>query len=66
MVETLVPGLFKIKMIIEHISGQTAWNVKKFVSVVCQSRGLQKYVEIKVRSTCFYLVWSFFEKQKEV
>ena len=31
------------------------------------SRGLSKYIEIELQTTCCYLIWSFFlKKQKEV
>ena len=30
------------------------------------SWGLSKYIKTKLQTTCFYLMWSFNKKQKEV
>ena len=51
-------GVTKKTNKIEHIS--------EFVFIVCPSRGLSKYIETKVLTICFYLVETFFKKQKEV
>ena len=29
------------------------------------SWGISKYIKIKLQATCFYLIWSFFKKQRE-
>ena len=54
--------LQKIK--IDYISGSTVWNVIRFVLIVYLSRGLPKYIETKVLTTCFYIIKSFFKKIK--
>ena len=32
--------------------------------MVCPSWGLPKYIETKVLTICFYLLWNFFERKK--
>ena len=54
--------LFKI-IEIEHISGSAVWNFIQFVFIVYPSRGLLKYIETKVLTTCFYLTWSSFKNK---
>ena len=39
---------------VEHIFESTIWNVINFF-IVCQSRGLPKYVKTKLLTTCLYL-----------
>ena len=61
MGEKLLSYLF-LKNQIEHMYGSTVWNFIKFVFIVCPRRGLRKYIEIKVLTTCFYFTY---RKQKE-
>ena len=53
MVEKLVPYRF-IKIWAKLISGSEAWNVIKFVFVVCPNWGLPNYSKFKVFVTCFH------------
>ena len=38
----------------------------QFVFVVFSNQEMPNYIEIKVPTTCFYLIQSFFEKQKDI
>ena len=55
LMEELVPGPF-MKIKTEHMSGQSVWNVIKFVFIICPSRVLPKYITAKVLTTGFYLI----------
>ena len=52
---------YKIK--IEHNSGSTVGNFIQFVVIVSPSRGLPKYIETKMLTTCSYKAFS---KNKKV
>ena len=65
MVEKLVSGPPQ-KTKIEHISGETVQRFVQFVFIVFPAQRLSKCIETKLPTTCFYFIWSFFRKQKEV
>ena len=47
-------GPFYIKMKLSvAIFGSTVWNFIKFVFIVCESRGLTKYIKTNVLTSCF-------------
>ena len=51
---------------LDHISGSIVY-YKFIVCFSCMpSSGLSKDIETKPHTTCFYLIYSFFKKQKEV
>ena len=52
LVEKRIPEhLWKTK--IEHIYEATVWNFIEFISIVCTSQGLLKYIDITKLDTCF-------------
>ena len=50
-----------LKKKIKHISESTAWNLI-VCFFVCPIRGLPKYIQTKVLTTCFNSILSFFKK----
>ena len=56
MVEKLVPDPFMKNQNWAYLWIEDVEDVIKFVFIVCSSRGLPKYIKIKVPSTCFYLI----------
>ena len=56
MVEKLVSDPFMKNQNWAYLWIEDVEDVIKFVFIVCSSRGLPKYIKIKVPSTCFYLI----------
>ena len=63
VMEKLVSDSF-LEIKIVHISGSTMWNVI-MLFFVCPSWDPPKYIRTRVLATCFDLIYSFFNKQKE-
>ena len=65
VVEELVPGHPK-NLKIGDIFGLTVWNFIWFVFIVCPCQRLPKYMEVKVLTSCFSLIYSCLKKQNEI
>ena len=52
------PRLFSKKLKLS-ISWSNSPKLIEFAFIVCTNRGLSKYVEIKMQTTCFYLIMLF-------
>ena len=54
------------KINIEDISGSTVGSFMVFVLIFIASWGLSKWIENKLQTTCFWLLQSHFNKQKDM
>ena len=63
MVEKLVPDPF-IKIRTKHVSGTEPCNVIKFVFIVCPSRSLSNYVNLRCLTLAFTLYTAFVKSKK--
>ena len=54
VVEKLVPNPFLKNQELTYL-GITSMKFDKVVFIVCPGQGQSKYIEIKVKTTCFYL-----------
>ena len=48
-----------------HIFGSAVLSFIQFVFILCSSQELSSYIETKLQSNCFYLIWSFFCKTRK-